>query len=799
MKNDKRRQKPDRKANRTILMRTLFLMAVCGVAAFIPLFARLYDLQILQHDDLQARALSQQTYDQPVTANRGYIYDNEGEPLAMSAEAYYIQLSPRQIKECQEAYQKKVEDAVKSGDESKKPAYPEPTDQSIAEHLAEILDLDPEAILKRLSKTNSMYEVIKTQVEEEEADQVRTYISQNGLTSGIYIMPSTKRYYPYASLAAQVIGWVNYSENHGAYGVEAIYDDELGGKVGRVVTARDGRGNQMLYRYEDYVDGVDGNNLHLTINATIQHYCERILEEGVEKYEVQDGGFVIAMEPKTGAILAWANSPTYDLNKPRTIIDSGLNQRLEEIMNDPALTEQEKSDASVALLMEQWMNKAITSTYEPGSTFKSVVLAAALEEGVVNENTTFTCGGSVMVKGYDEPIKCSNRSGHGTQTLAQAVANSCNPAFIDIGQRLGAEKFYDYLEAFGFTERTGIDMQGEPRPSDILLWPRDRFTNVDLAVASFGQRFQVTPIQMLTAAAAVINGGYLMKPYVVENITDSSGTILQHTEPTVVRQVISEETSQRCRAILEGVVKPPGTGKQAYQAGYRIGGKTGSSQTIKGKDHTIVSFLGFAPADDPQIVVLLAYDSPKPTEPGGNLTSGQWYISGGSMAAPQAGKLLADILDYMGVAKQYTEEEKATMDLPVPNVLGLSLADATASLKEAGLDVRTVGDGEVVTGQIPGQGMAIPGGSKVIVYLGEEKPTDKVVVPDVVSTGMNRTQAQEAMANAGLYLKVSGLATGDDVKAESQTITAGTEVERGTVVEVHFIESTATGGAETGL
>ncbi|MBU5434306.1 penicillin-binding transpeptidase domain-containing protein [Pseudoflavonifractor sp. MSJ-37] len=805
MKNDKKRQKPDRNTNRTVLRRTLFLMAMCGVVSFVPLIYKLYDLQIRQHDELQARALDQQTWDQAVTADRGTIYDSKGTPLAMSAEAYYIQLSPNEILQRQKEYDDKVAKAGEESDPEKRakkmPSYDKPTSESIAQHLAAILDLDEADILKRLAKTESKYEIIKTQVERETADQVREYASGNGLSSGIYVQPSSKRYYPNNSLAAQVIGWVQYEDNsasHGAYGMEAIYDDELGGKVGRVVTAKTGKGTQMLYRYEDYEDAVDGNDLHLTIDATIQYYCERILAEGIEKFDVQNGGFAIAMDPKTGAILAWANSPTYDLNTPRTITDPILKAKLEQIQNSNA-TDEEKSQQSTELLYDQWSNKAINEPYEPGSTFKSMVLAAALEEGVVNENSSFYCSG--VAKVADWSIRCSKRTGHGAQTLAQAVANSCNPAFIAIGQKLGAEKFYDYLEDFGFLSQTGIDMMGEPAaPNYNIIWPRDRFTSANgltnLATASFGQRFKVTPIQLLTAASSVVNGGHLMKPYVMDSITDADGNVIESTEPTEIRQVISEQTSERCRSILEGVVKPPGTGKAAYVAGYRIGGKTGSSET-DAKDHTIVSFLGFAPANDPQVIVLLAYDNPKPVAPGANVTAGGWYISGGNMAAPQAGKLLTDILDYMGVAKQYTDEEKAVMDMPVPSLVGMSLTDAAARLKENGLDVRTEGEGDTVTAQIPAAGVSIPGGSKVILYMGAEKPTDKVAVPNVV--GLSRTQAQEAMTSAGLYLKSTGLTIGSDVKAESQGIASGTEVERGTVVEVHFIQSTSSGGAGTGL
>ena len=403
---------------------------------------------------------------------------------------------------------------------------------------------------------------------------------------------------------------------------------------------------------------------------------------------------------------------------------------------------------------------------------------------MVSESDHFYCSGSVMVEGWSKPISCSYTPGHKDQTLAQAVANSCNPAFVAIGQRLGAEKFYDYLEDFGFLEPTGIDMQGETDTSS-LIWPRDKFTNVNLATASFGQRFNVTPIQLITAASAVINGGHLMKPYVVSQVTDASGNVLQYTEPTEVWQVVSEQTSARCREILEKVVDG-GTGKNAAVEGYRIGGKTGSSETLV-EGHTIVSFLGFAPADDPQVVILLAYDAPKPASPGANTTAGGWYISGGNMAAPMAGELLEDILGYLGVEKTYT----ASADVLVPNVTGKTLADATSALKKNNLTLRTVGDGDTVTGQIPAQGASIPGGSEVVLYMGQEVPTDQVQVPNVV--GLTLEQAQKKMTEAGLYLKASGASGYSTSTAYEQEVAAGTSVDRGTAIEVRFTDSAASG------
>ena len=775
------RQQPDHRANRTILIRTLILMGIFGVAVFVPLFFQLWKIQIQDYDYYRGLVADQQTKDSTVEANRGTIYDSNGVPLALSATVYNVQLSPKEIIQCQDNYKEKVEQAEKNGKDP--PDYPEPTNEFIAENLAEILDLEVDDILARLAKENSLYEMIKWRVEPEKSETVEQFITENHI-SGIYLMPTSKRYYPKGSLAAQVIGWVNPNLGEGAYGVEALYEEELAGETGRVVTAKNGVGTEMLYWFEDYYDATNGDDLTLTIDATIQSFCESILKKGVEQFDVQNGGFCIAMDPNTGEILAWANSPTYDLNDPWAVTDPVLSQYLESVKNDPSTSEEAYAEALGNTQLQQWRNKAINDTYEPGSTFKSIVLAAALEEGVVSESDHFYCSGSVMVEGWSDPIKCSYTPGHKDQDLATAVANSCNPAFVAIGQRLGAEKFYDYLEDFGFLEPTGIDMQGEYDTSS-LIWPRDKFTNVNLATASFGQRFNVTPIQLITAASAVINGGHLMKPYVVSQVTDASGNVLQYTEPTEVRQVVSEQTSARCRAILEKVVDG-GTGKNAAVEGYRIGGKTGSSETLV-DGHTIVSFLGFAPADDPQVVILLAYDAPKPASPGANTTAGGWYISGGNMAALMASELLENILDYMGVEKTYS----STADVLVPNVTGKTLADATAALKKNNLTLRTVGDGDTVTGQIPAQGASIPGGSEVVLYMGEQVPTDQVQVPNVV--GLTLAQAQKKMTEAGLYLKASGASGYSTSTAYEQEVAAGTSVDRGTAIEVRFTDSAASG------
>lgn len=780
----------DRRGNRLILGRTIILMVVFGVLLFIPLLVQLYSIQITQHDHYEQLAIDQQTRDVAVAANRGTVYDSTGKPLAMSSAAYDIILSPRDIDTVQKSYTEEVQKYA-DGKRKKPVDWPEPTDAVIAQKLSEILGMEPEKVLARLAKSNSAYERVAIKVEDDKADLVRAFIVEYHLANGLYCSPTSKRYYPSSSLAAQVIGFVN-SENQGAYGMEAIYNSALAGETGRVVTAKNGKGTEMLSRYENYYDATNGDNLNLTIDATTQAYCERVLQKGIDMYDVQNGGFCIAMDPKTGAIRAWANSPGYDLNNPSAIQDAILQATVEAAKltygEESAEYKQAVSDAQ----LKQWRNKAINDTYEPGSTFKAMVLAAALEENVVHDSDTFYCSGSVTVEGWPKPIRCSDRDGHLNQTLAQAVANSCNPAFVAIGQRLGKEKFYDYLETFGFAQLTEIDMQGEAIGK---IWPRNEFTNVDLAVASFGQGLTVTPIQLISAAASVINGGHLMQPYVLQSITAADGSVIQNTEPTEVRQTISEQTSQKCREILEGVVNG-GTGKNAYQAGYRIGGKTGSSETRGDDDRTIVSFLGFAPADDPQIIILLAYDKPMPAVPNGNYTAGGVYISGGNMGALQAGPLLGDILDHLGVAKQYTAEELTRADVLVPTMTGLSAIDAQKRATSQGLTIRTVGEGEAVTDQMPAPGASIPGGSQIVIYLGEAKPQDQVTVPDV--TGKTPTAAQETLTAAGLYMKSAGLLGGNTstIIAAAQSIDPGTSTARGTVITVQFMDNVvSTSGA----
>ena len=768
------------RANTRTMRRIGGLMAVLGFLVFIPLFVTLYDLQIRQHDELEKRAIDQQTKDIEVSASRGTIYDRNGDILAISASVHNVILSPRDI-------------AANNLDKDR-----------LANGLALILDIDPAAILARMERTNSAYELIARKVEEDVSIQVRQLVADYNAdvavynatvprserrvycNSGLYLTPDTKRYYPKNELAAQVIGFVN-AENVGAYGMEGLYESQLKGRSGRVVTARSGNGTELPFRYEDMFDPESGNNLHLTLDATIQMFAEKTLAEGIEEFEVQRGGACIVMHAKTGAILAFANSPDYDLNAPHLIADETINQYIDTLEGD------ERQEALATAQYAQWRNKGLSDTYEPGSTFKTMVLAAALEEGLVNEHSTYYCSGVVTVAG--EEIRCHKRDGHGAQTLYEAVENSCNPAFIAIGLRIGAEKFYDYLEDYGFLNLTNVDLQGE---AGSIIWSRRYFTSgeglASLATASFGQTLKVSPMQLITAAAASVNGGHLMQPYVLDAVTNSSGAVIHQTQPLEIRQVISEETSAEVRTILEGVVSNTGgSGKNAYVAGYRIGGKTGTSQKRDEESQTVaVSFLGFAPANDPEIIMLLIYDAPKQATFGGNYTSRDFYISGGSMAALKAGPLIANILDYMGIEKQYSTAELGTVDTLVPNVVGQSSATARDMLNAKGFDVRMVGDGETVVTQIPAAGAAIPGQSRVILYFGDARPLETVTVPSVIGYGPE--YARQVITNTGLYMRTTGISetyTAATV-ASGQSLAVGTEVKPGTVIEVNFSDKSLT-------
>ena len=746
--NSNRKNENVRRANRIIQTRSFVLMILMGVVMFVLLFFRLFDLQITRHEELQGKAVNQQTRRTVVTANRGTIYDAGGNILAISSSAETIILSPLEI-----------DNAV---NDTENPVSW--TKESLAAGLAEILGKDASAIRKRMDNVKSQYEVIQLRADEDTAAKVRSYVDENKI-AGVHLVADTKRYYPYGSLAAQVIGFVG-DENTGLYGLEAYYEKELEGQSGLVISSKDQAENDMLYTYEQYFAAKNGSDLTLTLDTTIQYYLEKGIESMVDKFSAANGASGIVMDAKTGGILAMASYPNYDLNDFLTVSDQTLQERIER---------GESTVADMQLL--QWRNKALNDTYEPGSTFKILTLSAALEEGVVDKTTTVNCGGSVNISGYT--IHCSNKNGHGLQTLVQSVGNSCNPAFINYGLRIGSEKFYEYMRSFGLMNTTGIDLGGEA----VGVFAADSsFTQLDLACYAFGQNFTVTPLALIAAQAACVNGGYLHTPYLVERITDSDGNVTYRHDNTPVRQVISEQTSATVRECLEYVVAS-GTGKNGQVAGYRIGGKTGTADKGQTGD-VVVSFLCFAPADDPQVIMLITMDTP-------SRATGT-YVSGGNMVAPTASTVMAEILPYLGVEPSYSAEELLGMDTTVPNVIGMSVEEAKAKLKDRALSYKIVGDGETITDQTPAGGAIIPGKSSVILYVGEEKSTDKCVVPHLI--GKTPSEANTTATAAGLLIRFSGT-TGSEsssVRVLSQSIDEGTEVEAGTVITVQLGDTSVT-------
>lgn len=791
------KQKPGRtpgQGNRSLFRRTVFLLAVVGVVAFLPLVVQLVRLQLVQHDYWEERAANQQTRDVAVNAGRGTIYDAQGRTLARSGTVYQLILSPRDVLASVNEDNYKKEDGT-----TDQAAYEKAVKEKrelIVDGLVRIVGLDEDDLWDRIEYTDSAYDVLVKELEEEETTQIREFITGNRLSSMLYLTPSSKRDYPYSAVGGHILGFMAYTQDSGsvkvgAQGVEAMYQDVLSGATGRVVTSKTGAGTEMLSSYEEYIDAENGGNLHLTIDATIQSMLEQTLEEGIQTYNVKKGGFAIALDPSTGAILGMASSPNFDPNEYASVFDQELLDELKALAEEYGEDSDEYNQAVSDALNLQWRNKALSDTYEPGSTFKPLVVAAALEEGVISPNDHFYCDGGQQVA--DWFITCHKRAGHGDQTLTQVLENSCNDGMMQIVQKLGADTFWDYLENYGLFDSTGIDLFGE---GTSVFWPggKDFFTSIygetSVATASFGQTFKITPIQMATAFASMINGGHLLEPYVVQSVSDDDGNSTYYHQVQEVRQVISEETSSTLRGMLESVVAgPSASGRNAYMAGYRIGGKTGTSQKRDEKTGDLIcSFMGFAPVDNPKVLVLLAYDSPEQSASNSNYTPSGTYISGGNIAAPMAGQLLADILDYMGVEKQYTTDELEASDTTMINVTGYELTVAKGLLTDRGIRCRTVGSGNTVTGQLPASGVTIPGSSTVILYLGEEVPKDKVKVPDL--EGLSPSEAKNTLEEMGLFLRATGV-TGDgsSMEAMNQSIVTGTEVTPGTVVEVRFVSS----------
>ena len=767
---------PERdRANRALLGRMLLLLALCGVLAFVPLVGTLYRLMIRDHDYYEGLAIQSQTRSTRVSASRGVLYDRNMNILSTSATVETVFLDPNAI-----AAKKQDVDLIASG-------------------LSRILDVREDFIREQAADTTKYYKIVRKKIPEQLADEVRDFINENEL-SGIYLEPDSQRYYPYGSLAAQVLGFVN-ADNVGAEGLEAYYNSVLEGTAGEIIRTKGAGNSEMLYSYEKFYDAADGRSLVLTLDATVQYYLEKNMQAAISKYDIQKGAFGIVMNVNTGEILAMATLGSYDPNQYLEIYDDSVRAELETLKAardacaegsaEYAAADETYSAALAEARQAQWRNRCTSDGYEPGSTFKTITLAAALEEGTTTLESRFFCGGTTQVKGRDKPLNCWKAGGHGAESTAEALQNSCNIAFADIGVSLGGEKFYEAVKNFGLMEKTGIDLYGENAgvffAKELLT---DEKSDASLTSGAFGQTFKVTPLQLVRAISAVVNGGYVLQPHLVSEVLDPSGGTVSRTGTTVLRQAISEETSATMCALMESVVSE-GTARNAQLPGYRIGGKTGTSEKIDVLDENgnpvrdrIVSFVGVAPMDDPQYIVLVALDTPS--------NASGIYISGGQMAAPTVRDVLADILPYLGVKPDYSDAEIGSINIEVPDVRDLRSGEAEAALAEKSFRCTLKGEGDTVTDQLPAPGAEIPGNSEVILYLGgAEKPMDTVTVPDLRNCRV--TDADEALRSIGLYLQTKGAAktASGDVVITDQDVAPGSAVARGTVVTVELTDKTA--------
>ena len=755
--------------------RIMLVMAVLGILAFLPVMAQLYMLMVVHYDYYAAKALRNQTRTTVVTAQRGDIYDRNMNILASSVSVENVYLDPHELKQAKEDIDR------------------------IANVLGEILGKDPAWIREQATDLKKRYKQIGSRIEEETAVKIRDFINENDI-AGIHLEPGTRRVYPYGSLAAQVVGFTNAS-NEGSEGVEAAYNSFLEGGTGKVITSKGNNEMDMPFSYEKYITSRRGDSLILTLDCAVQACLEKQMEAAIARYDVQNGAFGLVMDAKTGEILAMATLGGYDPNHYLEIADEETAKALGEMEqsylqlpeNSQAYRQgrEEYLKARSAAQLKQWRNRVLSDGYEPGSTFKVLTMAAALDCGAIDLETNFYCRGAEQIPGRSQLLHCWRSQGHGAEKTPQALQNSCNLAFAHIALKLGGEKFYEYIEKFGILEKTGIDLAGESKGvffDRSLIVNTEKWGTASLTSGSFGQTFKITPLQLVRAIASVVNGGYLMEPYLVSEIIREDGTTVLKQEPTVVRQTIRKETSDTMRVLLQSVVEE-GTAKNAQVAGFSIGGKTGTSEKIDVFDENgqrvtdkIVSFVGIAPMEDPQYIVLVALDTPS--------RSTGIYISGGVMAAPTVGAVLGDILPYLGVERKFSQEDTRSRETVIEDLTGSSRDEAESYLKQQGLTAHFSGEGETVTGQIPAAGKTVPGGSQVLLYMGEEAPEEMVEVPDL--TGMNRAQATDAAGKLGLYILHTGnSANTAGVVATSQNIPAGTEVSVGTTIELEFTDTGA--------
>lgn len=729
--------------------RTAILILLILVLGFGAAVLRLTYLTTVQSSELQESAVDLQLADTTVSAKRGTIYDANGNVLAESASVWQVVMSPVNFKNDKQR-------------------------QAAAKGLSEIFDLEYNDVLDD-TKQQSHYVVVKRRIESDEREKVLELIDtlkKDYSCSGvIQLLDDYKRYYPKNSLASSVIGFTG-SDDQGLEGIEYEYDSYLSGTPGRIITAQNARGTDMPFRYEQNVESEDGNNVYLTIDETIQSICEKYMQKGVEDNNVLNKGVCIAMDVNTGAILAMVTTDGYDLNNPYE-----LSAKDKKKIKSTAKSKQ--AEAESAALSNMWRNKAVADTYMPGSVFKMCVASAALEENLVNEKTSFTCTGSISVEG--ETIHCSNISGHGTQSFVEAISNSCNPAFVQIGQMLGASKFRQYYQGFGFSDKTGIDLPGEAEDS---FWKEGKMGGVDLAVASFGQNFSITPIQMITACAAVSNGGYVVQPHVVSKITDSKGNVIKTVDKKVKRQVISDDTSKEMNEYLEYNTERQGAAA-GYISGYKVAGKTGTSEK-KGvtkvessfSEDYISSFCGYAPADDPQIAMLVFFDTP----------DGDAYY-GSQVSSPVFINIMSEVLPYLDVKTSYTDEELGYVDASAGDYTGISVDEAKTAVEADGFTATVKGNGSTVISQIPTVSSGLQKGGSIVLYTDSNSQSETVSVPSLI--GLSPDEVNNVASAYGLNVSFSGATTSSGASS-SQNIEAGTSVSPGTVITVSFADSSST-------
>ena len=752
--------------------RILFTALILGVLAFVPIGVQLYRLMVHDYNYYARLALKNQTRTTQVTANRGTIYDRNMNILAASRSVENIYLAPNELKQSKADL------------------------EMVSAELARILSADPSAIMEKARNTRLRYQQVAAGVDEEIAAQVREFVNSKGI-SGIHIEPSSTRYYPYDTLASHVLGFTNTSQI-GVEGVEAAYNSFLQGGTGRVITTKGNNDMDMPFSYENFAAAPEGCSLVLTLDATVQMCLEKEMQAAVDRYDVQNGAFGMVMDVNTGAILAMATLGNYDPNQYLTIYDREEAQRLEQLrlsyLLQPPQSEAHATGKEAYRLqlrnaqLKQWRNRCIADGYEPGSTFKVLTMAAALDSGSITLDTPFHCSGSERIPGRSQLLHCWRSTGHGSQKTPQALQNSCNLAFAHIALKMGGETFYDYVQRFGILEKTGIDINGESKGvffDRALITDTDKWGTASLTSGSFGQTFKLTPLQLVRAIAAVVNGGNLMEPYLVEQVMDAQGNTVLLQEPTLVRQVIKRETSQTMCMLLQSVVEE-GTAKNATVSGFSIGGKTGTSEKIdvfddKGQPvlDKIVSFVGVAPMDNPRYIVLVALDTPS--------RKTGIYISGGVMAAPTVGAVMADILPYLGVNTSYAQSDPAGKQIALPDFTQLTAAQTQQLLKQHGLSGKSIGDGETVTTQIPQPGTVVAGDSEVLLYFGDPPQIPITRVPDF--TGMNRQQASDTAGKAGLSILACGnQSVHPQVVVTAQSERKDTEVPVGSVIELEFTD-----------